>query len=216
MNRLNYYVLLSLMAVGIVGGSAQSQPSSQDARAVISLGNALSPFPTGFLGHPIAYAFAVFSQLMIFSFALGVIMYIGRAIEFKRDGCYRGGKLSWRSPVNVYKMQWILLMVAVCCGVGPNLLVYLSWGEVSGDTMARFLTIDKLMKGFGFIPFTAAIYLFIENDEDVILHLSMDRTCQDPIWPIAPAVRQHIRTAVIVVAASVAITLIKYYGLNPQ
>jgi hypothetical protein len=183
------------------------------ARDVIRHGQT-APFPPGFLGHPLAYAAALFGQLMVFSFAVLVLFLSLSALDLKRDRAVRHGKLTRRSLINIYRIKWILMMTAVCFGTGGNLLTYLTWGEVNSDTMMTFLTVEKIFKFLACVPFLACVYLIIENDEAHAMQLSFSKIYAEPIWPIQPQVQDHLKTVAIVLGIAVLVTFGKASGLG--
>lgn len=183
------------------------------ARSVISHGNQM-PFPPSFQGHPIAYAAAIFGQLTIFSFALLILFLSIASLNIKRDSGVRNGHMTWKSLVNIYRFKWILMMTAVCFGTGGNLLVYLTWGEVSPSTMLTMLTVDKIFKFLACFPFLACVYLIIENEEAHTLQLSFSRVYAEPLWPVQPQVKDHMKTILIIFGIAILVTFGKASGLG--
>lgn len=181
------------------------------SKKIVEIGNQLTPFPPSFLGHPIAYAGAVFGQLTIFSFALAVIFFLVSITDLKRDGIYvpTSKKRSWKSPVNVYRVSIMLYMSAVVCGVLGNLLIYLSWNEVAPSTLNVYFTIDKVLKAFAIVPFMAASYLLLRYDDVITYHLAV-RNPAVPLWPNHESVKEHSKTIFLVLVMAVGVTYAKW------
>jgi hypothetical protein len=190
--------------------SAAAETHQEVSRTIIAAGNSLTPFPPSFLGHPWAYSAALFSQLTIFSFAIGVIFLMLSCIDLKRDGCVHHGHRSWRSCVNVYRVSITLFMLSVVCGVAPNLLIYLSWGEVQADTLNIFFTVDKLLKASACVPFLWAIYLLVQNDEVMTLQLSLYRDSNDPLFPVGLIMKRHARSVGWIFVLAIGVTYAKW------
>lgn len=215
MRRSLYTIALafSVLMATAVGAQHSQESMGANARAVIAKGSEM-PFPPSFQGHPVAYAAAIFGQLTIFSFALLILFLSVSSLDMKRDRAVRNGKPTNRSLINVYRFKWILMMTAVCFGTGGNLLTYLTWGEVSPATMMNMLTIDKIFKFLACIPFLGCVYLIIENDESHTMQLSFSKVYVEPIWPIQPQVRDHMKTILIIFGIAILVTFGKASGLG--
>lgn len=202
-----------LMATGV--SAAEPDNAQQIGTAVISHGNASLVFPPSFMGHPIAYAFALFGQLTIFIGALVVLSVCVPSIDLHAGRSIKMGKIvRWRSLVNVYRLGWSLMMLAVLLGVSGNLMTYLAWGEVSANTMMTMLTADKVMKGLACFPFAAVVYLIVENDEAQSTQLSLAGIQPDPIISPDADMREHYKTLIIVMIVVLLVTFGKASGLG--
>jgi len=171
-------------------------------------------FPPSFLGHPVAYAAALFGQLIIVSFSVLVLLYNMSALKLARNMVLRNGKPTRRSLINIYRLERIFLMAAVLCGTGGNLLTYLTWGEVNASTMVNILTAEKTFKFIACIPFMACMYLLVENEESHAMQLSFTGVYAEPIWPIQPQIKDHIKTVVIIFIIAILVTFGKASGLG--
>jgi hypothetical protein len=183
------------------------------AKAAISANNEL-PFPPGFLGHPIAYAAAIFGQLTVLSFAVMVMAWSLANLDLNAGRGIIRGKITKWTLINIYRVRWILIMMAVCLGVTGNLLIYLTWGEVSIGTMEVFLTIDKSMKALAAVPFVACVYLLVTMDEAHASQLSIAKMQPEPLWPVAPQIREQYRAIALIFGMAILVTFAKAYGLD--
>lgn len=209
------FITVMLGFAALTGCSVSNTAMHKESVKILAQSQATTPIPPSFLGHPLAYLAAVFGQLMTFSIAAAVMFYFLHAIDLRRDACFNcSGRKTWKSPVNVYRLRIILFMLALLLGVGTNLLVYLSWSEVSNATMNLIYTVDKVAKACVLLPFSAAVFLIVETDEVTTMKLSfnedVDDRCPEALWPPSKTLGEYKYMLLWVLILSVGVTYAKW------
>lgn len=198
---------LMILVAAIWLGPSMHRGTSHE---IITYNNNVTSIPPSFLGHPLAYGAAVFGQLLVFSFACAVMFLFISAINIDRDSVFRHKKRTWRSPVNIFRLIIMFLMASVLCGVAPNLVTYLAWGEVSGSTMTKIFAVEKTFKALACVPFLAGVFLLVENDEIITMQLAVNKIIPEPLWPIQPTVREHSWTVFWIFLLAAGVTFAKW------
>lgn len=203
-----------LVVMALTGCSWMVSASvKQESVELIHEASTAVPFPASFLGHPWAYFGAVFGQLLTFSVAMAVMFYYIHHLDIKRDAVRKlDGTTSWKSPVNIYRLRLIAFMVTLLLGIGSNLLIYLTWGEVRAETMAFIYTIEKLCKAAVILPFGAAIFLLVETDEVTTLRLATS-SYVEPIWPPSKTLAEYKWMLLWVLLLSLGVTYAKWSSM---
>lgn len=170
-----------------------------------------SPFPPSFDGNPWTYGLALFSLTLVSSLALAQLLHIWFAARRGRQIDVAVGNLAVPPPApwsvfNVNQAVHSALLLTICLGAAPDVMVLFAWGEGSERTMEVLFLLDRLCDAATIVPFAAASALatWQAQASDHLLRQARASLLPAPSWRTFRD-RAKISGAVLVIAVGVTI-----------
>ncbi len=123
-----------------------------------------SPFPPSFDGNPWTYGMALCSLTTMSALSMTLLLrYVNEHRAYKKAWelsiVPRPPLVRWDSPVILFKLILVCLLLTVLFGTFPDVLVLYSWGEATDQTMAVLFLLDRIGDAMAVLPFIAAIII---------------------------------------------------------
>jgi hypothetical protein len=154
-------------------------------------------YPPSFAGDPVTYGWALFSLTALATFSLAIILDLYREAKF--DG------FSFSSPIGISRGITVSLLGTIFLGSIGDVLFLYAWGEVTAETMAWLLTIDRICDTLAFPVFAVFGFLFVRGRPLVAFQL-LRQPIRGDLWPTWPMIRRQ--------ALSVAVILFIAWGVT--
>lgn len=119
--------------------------------------------PPSFNGSVMVFAFALFGLLLSAAVSLAMIVHIFRDAGFIRRGLH--------TPFAHFQMGKALLFAAILAGTFGDLLILLTWNEVSASTEQVLFMVDRLLDFATVVPILLSAILFIRGEPEMHIHL---------------------------------------------
>lgn len=153
--------------------------------------------PPGFEGEPFAYMLTLFSLIMICLLSLEWIWRIFWGIKEQ--------PFPIKHPVTVLRIILLLTGFSILMRVGPDVLRYAMWKDLSSGGRLLAYRADHYMDMFSFFPFSIAWLVgYLTMD---LLHYQLDkRPIPMHLWPTWSQMKRPMKIGAAVLVISAAIT----------
>jgi len=155
-------------------------------------------FPASFDGDPVTFSFALFGLMVTACLSFAVLARLVHELQ--------GYGFRLREPVGLARISVACLMLSFFIGTAPDALFLLTWREVSPETTALLLTIDRIGDSLVPVPFIGALSLMARGEPAIMFQLTRKPVPVD-LWPTWPMVRRQLMIVGLVLIIAVGVTL---------
>ena len=172
-----------------------------------------SPFPPSFEGHPWAYAFGLFDDLVAASLALTMLLtYLfesrrHRQVQSILRSPIRMATISRWSPLSLYRTTVCSMLLFVVMRTAPDALWMLAWSEVNEPSIRFLLQLDLWMDGLALFPFFLSVTCWARGRQVIPQLLVTDwqhGVRGGPAWDI---IWRNGRIVLVVLVIAIGVTI---------
>ena len=172
-----------------------------------------SPFPPSFEGHPWAYAFGLFGDLVAASLALTMLLtYLfesrrHRQVQSILRSPIRMATISRWSPLSLYRTTVCSMLLFVVMRTAPDALWMLAWSEVNEPSIRLLLQLDLWMDGLALFPFFLSVTCWARGRQVIPQLLVTDwqhGVRGGPAWDI---IWRNGRIVLVVLVIAIGVTI---------
>lgn len=162
--------------------------------------------PPAFSGNRVAYGWALFSMFTMTMLSVRKMLSIG--VEFR--------SIHWRDAPDIafYRAAIFAFCAMVVCGVAPDVILLLLWGEAEVGTIIWWMTADRVSDGIAGAFYLIAVTLIVraEQLQRQPLNALPETRTPDAFYLVSSRrdrMRDHVRMMIAVAIIALGLALLK-------